>query len=29
MKPTTLEWISKAEDDFNVAQMSYRAPGEG
>jgi len=25
MKPTTLEWISKAEDDFYVAQMSYRA----
>jgi len=25
MKPTTLEWISKAEDDFHVAQMSYRA----
>lgn len=25
MKPTTLEWISKAEEDFNVAQMSYRA----
>jgi HEPN domain-containing protein len=24
MKPTTLEWISKAEDDFHVAQMSYR-----
>lgn len=25
MKPITVEWISKAEDDFNVAQMSYRA----
>ncbi len=25
MKRTTLEWISKAEDDFHVAQMSYRA----
>jgi len=25
MKPTTLEWINKAEDDFHVAQMSYRA----
>lgn len=25
MKPTTREWISKAEDDFHVAQMSYRA----
>jgi len=25
MKPTTLEWISKAEDDWQVAQMSYRA----
>jgi HEPN domain-containing protein len=25
MKRTTLEWISKAEDDWNVAQMSYRA----
>lgn len=25
MKPTTLEWISKAEEDFSVAQMSYRA----
>ena len=25
MKPTTAESISKAEDDFNVAQMSYRA----
>ena len=25
MKPTTLELISKAEDDWNVAQMSYRA----
>ncbi|HXF39551.1 MAG TPA: HEPN domain-containing protein [Blastocatellia bacterium] len=25
MKPTTLEWINKAEDDFHVAQMSFRA----
>lgn len=25
MKPTTLEWISKAEDDLHVAEMSYRA----
>ena len=25
MKRTTLEWVSKAEDDFHVAQMSYRA----
>lgn len=25
MKATTLGWISKAEDDFHVAQMSYRA----
>ncbi len=25
MKPTTLEWISKAEDDWHVAGMSYRA----
>lgn len=25
MKPTTREWISKAEDGFHVAQMSYRA----
>jgi HEPN domain-containing protein len=25
MRPTTLEWISKAEDDWHVAQMSYRA----
>ena len=25
MKPTTLEWIRKAEDDFHVAQMSYRS----
>lgn len=25
MKPTTLEWIAKAEEDWNVAQMSYRA----
>ena len=25
MKPTTLEWITKAEDDWHVAQMSYRA----
>jgi HEPN domain-containing protein len=25
MKPTTLEWLIKAEDDWNVAQMSYRA----
>ena len=25
MKRTTLEWINKAEDDFHVAQMSYRA----
>ena len=25
MKPTTLEWIGKAEDDWNVAGMSYRA----
>ena len=25
MKPITLEWISKAEEDWHVAQMSYRA----
>lgn len=25
MKPTTLEWITKAEDDWNVAQMTYRS----
>jgi HEPN domain-containing protein len=25
MKLTTLEWINKAEDDFHVAEMSYRA----
>jgi HEPN domain-containing protein len=25
MKPITLEWISKAEDDWHVAQMSYCA----
>ena len=25
MKPTTLEWIGKAEDDWQVAGMSYRA----
>ena len=25
MKLITLEWISKAEDDWHVAQMSYRA----
>ncbi len=25
MKPTTLEWIKKAEDDWRVALMSYRA----
>jgi HEPN domain-containing protein len=25
MKPTTLEWIDKAEGDFVTAQMSYRA----
>ena len=25
MKPTTLEWIGKAEDDWHVAEMSYRA----
>jgi HEPN domain-containing protein len=25
MKPITLEWIDKAEEDWNVAQMSYRA----
>ena len=25
MKPITLEWISKAEEDWQVAQMSYRA----
>lgn len=25
MKPSTLEWISKAEDDWHVAMMSYRA----
>ena len=24
-KPTTLEWIHKAEEDWHVAQMSYRA----
>jgi hypothetical protein len=25
MKPSTLEWIAKAEGDFVTAQMSYRA----
>jgi HEPN domain-containing protein len=25
MKPATLEWIHKAEEDWHVAQMSYRA----
>jgi HEPN domain-containing protein len=25
MKPITLEWVSKAEGDWYVAQMSYRA----
>ncbi|MEW6209642.1 MAG: HEPN domain-containing protein [Acidobacteriota bacterium] len=25
MRPTTFEWISKAEDDWHVAGMSYRA----
>ncbi len=25
MKPITHEWIIKAEEDWNVAQMSYRA----
>ena len=25
MKPTTLEWMNKAEADWHVAQMSYRA----
>lgn len=25
MKPSTLEWVKKAEDDWQVAQMSYRA----
>lgn len=25
MKPTTLEWIGKAEDDWQVAGMSYRS----
>lgn len=25
MKATTREWITKAEDDWHVAQMSYRA----
>ena len=25
MKPITLEWISKAAEDWQVAQMSYRA----
>ena len=25
MKPTTLEWLNKAEDDWHVAQMTYRA----
>jgi HEPN domain-containing protein len=25
MKQTTREWIAKAEDDWHVAQMSYRA----
>lgn len=25
MKPTTLEWINKAEEDWQVAQMSHRA----
>ena len=25
MKPTTLEWIDKAEGDFTTALMSYRA----
>ena len=25
MKPTALEWLNKAEEDWYVAQMSYRA----
>jgi HEPN domain-containing protein len=25
MKPTTVEWVGKAEDDWHVAGMSYRA----
>jgi HEPN domain-containing protein len=25
MKPITLEWISTAEQDWHVVQMSYRA----
>lgn len=25
MRPITLEWINKAEEDWHVAQMSYRA----
>lgn len=25
MKPSTLEWIAKAEGDFTTSQMSYRA----
>lgn len=25
MKQTTLEWLHKAEDDWHVAQMTYRA----
>jgi HEPN domain-containing protein len=25
MKPSTLEWIAKAEDDWEAAQRSYRA----
>jgi HEPN domain-containing protein len=25
MKPTTLEWIDKAEGDFNIAKMACRA----
>ncbi|MFN0123018.1 MAG: HEPN domain-containing protein [Blastocatellia bacterium] len=25
MKKTTIEWIGKAEEDWHVAQMSYRA----
>ena len=25
MKPSTLEWVEKAEEDWHVAQMSYRS----
>jgi hypothetical protein len=25
MKPSTLEWIDKAEGDFSIAQMAWQA----